>query len=132
MNHTAASYRGLIVITAVGFVCSVAYAEGARKIRLPAPGKSIQIAGKLHGMADHKEFVFQGTLGMKVKIEVSGAGPLRGEVTFPSQWKHEGAPGGIVLDELLTEPGRYRLKISESSMGESWDGRFNIKISVAE
>jgi hypothetical protein len=132
MKHTAASYRGLFVITAVGLLCCVVQAEGARKIRLPPPGKSIQIEGKLHGMADHKEFVFQGTPGMKVKIELSGAGPLRGEVTFPSQGKHEGAPGGIVLDELLTESGRYRLKISESSMGESWDGRFKINISVAQ
>ena len=132
MKHTATSYRGISFIIAVGLLCGVAQAEGARKIRLPPPGKSIQIEGKLHGMADHKEFVFQGTIGMKVRIELSGAGPLRGEVTFPSQGKHEGAPGGIVLDELLSESGRYRLKVSESSMGESWTGRFKINISVAQ
>jgi|SRR5215469_16785914 len=132
MKHTALSYRGLIIITAVGLLCCVAQAVDGRKIRLPPPGKSIQIEGELHGMADHKEFVFQGTLGMRVKIELSGTGPLRGEVTFPSQGKHEGAPGGIVLDELLTESGRYRLKVSESSMGESWDGTFKINISVAQ
>lgn len=131
MKHTATSDRRLLVITAVGLLCCAAQAYGARKIRLPPPGKSIQIEGKLRGIADHKEFVFHGTIGMKLKIELSGTGPLRGVVTFPSQGKHEGAPGGIVLDELLTESGRYRLRVSESSMGESWDGRFKINISVA-
>lgn len=132
MKHTATLHRELVVIIAVGLLCCVAEAEGARTIRLPPPGKSIQIEGKLHGMADHKEFIFRGTIGIKVKIELSGAGPLRGEVTFPSHGKHEGAPGGMVLDEPLTESGRYRLRVSESSMGESWDGRFKVNISVAQ
>jgi len=131
MKHLSASDRGLLIIVAVGLLLSVAQGESARKIKLPAPGKSLSIDGMLHGMEDHEEFVFQGTSGTKVKIELSGAGPLRGEIRFPSG-KHEGSPGGNVLDQVLVESGRYRLKVSESSMGESWEGAFNIKISVAQ
>ena len=132
MKHPAASRRGPIIVTVVGLLLCVARAESARKIRLPPPGKSIHIEGDLHGIADHKKFVFWGTLGTKVRIELSGAGPLRGEVMFPSPGKHEGSPGGVILDQLLTESGRYQLEISESSMGESWEGRFKISISVTQ
>jgi hypothetical protein len=131
MKHPAVSHRG-IVITVVGVLLCVAQAESARKIRLPPPGKGIHIEGELQGIADHKKFVFWGTRGTKVRIELSGDGPLRGEVMFPSPGKHEGSPGGVILDQRLTESGRYQLEISESSMGESWDGRFKIAISVAQ
>jgi hypothetical protein len=132
MKFPSASHRGPIIVTAVGLLLFVAQAESARKIRLPPPGKSIDIEGELHGTADRKNFVFQGASGTKVRIKLSGAGPLRGEVTFPSQGKHEGSPGGVILDQLLTESGGYQLEISESSMGESWDGKFKISISVAQ
>jgi hypothetical protein len=130
MRRLGSSDRPLLVITvAVGLWLSVAHGETARKIRLPAPGKSISVAGKLHSLGDKRELVFQGVTGKKLKIELFGDGPLRGEITFPSG-KHTGSPGGTVLDQVLEESGRYRLEVVESPMGESWDGAFNIVISI--
>ncbi|HXZ42854.1 MAG TPA: hypothetical protein VEG68_19100 [Terriglobales bacterium] len=132
MKHLGSSdCRLLIIIVAVGLLLPVARGETARKIRLPASGKSLRIAGQVHGWGEKREFAFQGVTGMKLKIQLSGAGPLRGEITFPSG-KHTGSPGRTVLDQVLEESGRYRLEVVESPMGESWDGAFNIKISVAQ
>jgi hypothetical protein len=133
MRHPRASARLLPIIVAAAFGCLVLVAqdEAARRISLPNPGKSVRIEDRLHRIGETKEFVFRGVIGTKVKIELSGAGPLRGEITFPSG-RHTGSPGGIVFDDDLPESGRYRLKLSESSMGESWDGKFSVHISVAE
>ncbi|HTA23097.1 MAG TPA: hypothetical protein VK763_06160 [Terriglobales bacterium] len=131
MKHHSPSDRALLIIVTVGLLLPVARGEATRRIRLPTPGKSMSIEGKLHSMEDHAEFDFQAMNGTKVKIELSGSGPLRGQITFPSG-KLEGSPGGTVLDQVLVESGRYRLRVSESSMGESWEGAFNLKISVTQ
>lgn len=135
MKHRQVSNRPLLIITALAINIalvfgSTAQAENARKITLPRPGKSLRIAGKLYGLGEKREFVFHALSGTKLKIELSGAGPLRGEVAFPSE-NHMGSPGGIVFDQVLKESGQYRLQIVESPMGESWEGAFNITISVA-
>jgi len=119
------------MIIAFGLLLPIASADTAQEIKLPAPGQKISVAGKLRGMDDHKEFSFHGDSGTKVKIEVTGDGPVRGEVTFPSG-DQEGGPGGDILDQALPETGQYQLKISESKMGEEWNGAFTIEISVAK
>jgi hypothetical protein len=123
--------RKLVIVFAFafGFLLPIASARIPRKIKLPPPGKSERIEGRLRGMDDHKEFVFHGESGTKVKIELTGAGPLRGVVSFPTG--HEGGPGGTILDRRLPDTGEYRLRISESAMGEAWQGKFTIEISVA-
>jgi hypothetical protein len=110
---------------------SIAQGETARRITLPRPGKSLRIAGKLHGLGEKREFVFHALTGTKLKIELSGAGPLRGEITVPSG-NQMGSPGGTVFDQVLKESGQYRLEVVESPMGESWGGAFNITISVSQ
>jgi hypothetical protein len=133
MRQLRAAVRLLpfVVALAFGSCVLIAQEEAPRKISLPAPGKSVRAEDRLHGMGETKQFVFHGVTGARVKIELSGAGPLRGEITFPSGHR-TGSPGGIVLDEVLPESGSYRLKVSESAMGESWDGKFSVHISVAE
>ncbi len=131
MTLLNASGRKLVIIFAFAFglLLPLASAKILRKIKLPPPGKSERIEGRLRGIDDYKEFVFHGESGTKVRIELTGAGPLRGVVSFPSG--HEGGPGGIILDRRLPETGEYRLQISESTMGEAWQGSFTIEISVA-
>lgn len=131
MGYLKAWRRGIAVIIACGLLLTAASGESLRKIKLPPPGKSIRIAGKLRSLEDHREFVFHGVGGAKVKVTLSGAGPLRGVVIFPSG-EQEGGPGGAILDQPLPETGQYRLKVSESTMGEAWDGAFHIEISVAQ
>jgi hypothetical protein len=129
MNLLNTPGRRLGVIVAFGVLLPIVSAKILRTIKLPPPGKSERIEGKLRGMDDRKEIIFHGDSGTKVKIELTGAGPLRGVVTFPSG--HEGGPGGSILDQPLPETGQYRLRISESAMGEAWEGNFTIEISVA-
>lgn len=107
-----------------------AFAASGQRIRLPLPGESVRVAGELRGMNDRRVYIFRGVRGTKVKIELSGAGPLRGVVTFPSG-RYEGGPGGSILDQQLTETGWFQLRVSESTMGEAWKGAFAIEISVA-
>jgi len=132
MKHPGSSDPTLlIIIVTVGLLLSVALGETAHKIRLPAPGRSMRIRGEVHGLGEKRDFVFHGVTGKKLKIELSGDGPLRGEITFPSG-NHTGSPGGVVLDQVLEESGWYRLEVVESPMGEPWHGAFNIRISVAQ
>lgn len=124
-------HRMPAVIISCWLLLTTASGESSRKIKLPPPGKSVRIAGMLRSMDDHREFVFHGVGGTKVKIELSGAGPLRGVVIFPSG-QQEGGPGGKIVDQRLAETGQYRLKVSESTMGEAWDGAFHVEISVEQ
>jgi len=132
MKRFRVSGRSLagILISAYAMLLPMAHARTLRKIELPLPGNSVRIVSKLRSMEDHREFIFHGESGKKVKIELTGAGPLRGLLTFPSG-SHEGGPGGIILDRRLTENGEYRLRVSESTMGEAWEGAFTVEISVA-
>jgi|SRR5208283_4870263 len=123
--------RTLATIIAFGILLPIASAKISHKIKLPPPGTSVRIEGKLRGMDDHKDFAFHGDSGTKVKIVLTGAGPLRGEVTFPSAG-HDGGPGGSILDRPLPETGQYQVRVSESAMGEAWEGSFIIEISVAQ
>jgi hypothetical protein len=131
MKGLYASVRGLTVLIAIGFLLSAASGEAVKKIKLPSAGGSVRATGVLRGMDDSREFIFHGVRGTNVKLELSGAGPLRGVVTFPSGG-HEGGPGGGVLSEPLPETGWYRLRVSESEMGEAWNGSFQVDISVGQ
>jgi hypothetical protein len=123
------SRHGTIVVLVVCILLSNTFAGGPRKIKLPAPGKTLRVESKLSGIDHTKSFVFHGSAGIKLKIELSGAGPLRGEVISPTG-KREGAPGGVIFDEALKETGKYRLEVTESKMGEAWEGSFQITMSV--
>lgn len=130
-KHLRALDRGFIVIVAIALLFLDAYGGTTKKFKLPAPGRSVRITDQLHGMDDYREFVFQGIRGTRVKIELSGVGPLRGVITFPSGGR-EGGPGGVILNQPLGETGQYRLKVTESTMSEAWNGAFNIEISVLQ
>jgi hypothetical protein len=121
----------LILAIAAALVQVSARGETGRRIKLPAAGKSARIAGEIHGVEEKREFTFNALKGTKLKIELSGDGPLRGQVTFPSG-NYTGSPGGIILDEVLQESGRYQLEVRESPMGEAWNGAFRVTISVGE
>ena len=105
-------------------------AAASRRIVLPEAGHSTRLHGTIRGLNDRKCFLFEGSAGTSVKIELSGPGPLRGVVFFPSGGQ-DGAPGGVVFDRKLPDSGQYRLEVTESSMGDTWAGNFSVTISVA-
>jgi hypothetical protein len=52
-------------------------------------------------------------------IIVKGHGPTRGVVSFPNGGSN-GQPGGRVFDGTLPVSGDYRIRVTESAMGEAW------------
>jgi len=55
----------------------------------------------------------------------SFARPTRGVVYFPGGGS-SGQPGGRVFDGALPTTGDYRIRVTESSMGEAWSGRVDV------
>jgi hypothetical protein len=117
-----------VVAFAVMFVVPAA-ARTARRIDLPAPGKTARVAGHLRGLDDRSDFTFEAAANTRLKLDIIAPGPLRWMITFPSG-KKDGASGGGSLERSLTETGSYLLTVTESPMGEAWRGEFKIVIQV--
>jgi hypothetical protein len=60
---------------------------------------------------------------------VEGAGATRGMVSFPNG-QSVGQPGGRVFDGVLPASGDYRIRVTESSMGEGWSGRVDVVVLI--
>ena len=114
----------LVMVTA----CATAL-EASHTIELPSAGRSIQIAGQLQGMDQVEVFTFFARSGTILKIDISATGSVRGVVESPSG-QTEGGPGGVILNQELTETGNYRLRVKESTMGEAWRGGFTVHIET--
>lgn len=104
-------------------------AAGARKVKLPPPGQSTRVQGSIHDIGVKKLFVFHAFSGTKLKVELSGDGPLRGVLLYPSGHQ-DGSPGGVIFNDPLSETGKYHLQVTESSMGDAWNGKFQVEFSV--
>ena len=108
MEHLRDLDRIFTVIVAIGLLFPDAYGEAAKRIKLPLSGRRARITGTVHGTNDYREFIFQGIRGTRVKIELSGVGPVRGVITFPSGAR-EGAPGGVILRPAFRGDGAVSL-----------------------
>jgi hypothetical protein len=123
-------WRQHLSVLAFALLVAVPSAAGtAQTISLPAPGKTARVAGHLRGLDDRCDFTFDAAANTRLKLDITGPGPMRWMITFPSG-KKDGAPGGGSLELLLTETGSYLLTVSESSMGEAWRSKFKIVIHV--
>ncbi len=127
--YTSASFT-LAAIVAFGILLPIASGDRLPKVKLPPPGNHARIEGKLRGMEDHKESIFRADRDAKVKMALAGAGPMRGEVIFPRGPRRRS--GGSILDRPLPETGEHQVRVSESAVGETWEGSFMIEISVAQ
>lgn len=77
--------------------------------------------GYLTGIRDRALFAFHARAGWRLRVNIVGHGPTRGVLTFPNG-QQDGGPGGVVFDDRLTQTGRYRLRVTESSMANAWHG----------
>jgi len=121
-----------ILLSVIAFACSspVSSAEEEQRIRLKPGSTEARISGRLTPKNDEARYVLQASSGQRLTVELTGAGPLSGEVMSPSG-KKEGQPGGgVFFDEQLTESGDYRIRISEGSRGEKRNVRFVLRIRV--
>src|SRR5437588_2261935 len=85
--------------------------------------------GYLRGVRDEVFFVLRAQANQHMRVEISGGGPTRGVVIFPSG-KQDGGPGGVVFDDKIDETGDYRIRVTESTMANGWRGNFTITIDV--
>jgi hypothetical protein len=100
-----------------------------RRIRLKKGQTVASVKGALRHIHDEASFVVRARAGQHMRITITGEGPTRGVVTFPSG-QQDGGPGGLVFDDRLPETGDYRIRVTESSMGEEWKGRFFLEVSI--
>jgi hypothetical protein len=121
-------YPVTIFVLMLMAACATAL-EAPHTIELPPAGQTIQIAGQLQGMDQVEVFHFFARTGTILKIDISGKGAIRGIVESPSG-QTEGGPGGMILNQELTETGIYRLRVKESTMGEAWQGEFTVRIET--
>lgn len=94
----------------------VAFASGAY---------SGQAHTELTGASSERWFVLTARAGQTMVVVVKGAGATRGTVYFPSG-ASSGQPGGRVFDAVLPASGDYRIRVTESPMGEAWSGRVDV------
>jgi hypothetical protein len=98
----------------------IAFASGAY---------SGQSHARMAGIHSARWFVVKARAGQRMIVIVKGAGPTRGVVYFPSGHA-EGQPGGRVFDGRLPSTGDYRIRVTESSMGEGWSGRVDVLVVI--
>lgn len=117
------------------FLCATFSAVVAQKQKAPRRivfGRGATVAtvrGNLRGIKDEAWFVLRARSGQHMRIDISGKGPTRGVVTFPSG-KQDGGPGGVIYDGFIDESGDYKIRVTESSMAEPWRGRFTLTVRV--
>jgi hypothetical protein len=104
-------------------------AKKVRRIRFKPGATAARVRGSLRGVKDEALFVLHARSGQHMRVNISGAGPTRGIVIFPSG-KQDGQPGGLIFDDTLMETGDYRIRVTESSMADEWRGSFILEVEI--
>lgn len=127
----AALLLGVLVMSVPNVAASVRQASAATcrtgssgcpiRISFASGAYSAQGRGTLSGPSTDTWFSVRARAGQSMIVIVKGAGPTRGIVYFPNG-RHTGQPGGRVFDQVLPASGTYRIRVSESQMGEPWRG----------
>jgi|ERR1044072_2665127 hypothetical protein len=125
--------RGLLSLALI-LACASLNAFGQtqkapQRIRFARGSTVARAAGYLRGVRDEKWFVLRAQANQQVRVEIKGRGPTRGVLYFPSG-KQDGGPGGIIFDGIIDEKGDYRIRVTESSMANSWRGRFTVTVTI--
>ena len=125
--------RGLLplaLIIACAFLNASAQTQNApQRIRFARSATVARAAGYLRGVRDEKWFVLRAQANQQMRVEIKGRGPTRGVLYFPSG-KQDGGPGGIIFEGIIDENGDYRIRVTESSMANSWRGRFTVTVEI--
>ena len=115
---------------AAAFLVSTMVAQKApQRVYFARGATRARVTGYLRGQRDSAEFVLRAQAGQHMRVEIRGRGATRGMVTFPNG-QQDGAPGGVVFDGNLPVTGDYRLRVTESSMGDAWSGGITVIIDV--
>jgi hypothetical protein len=125
------SAHRIVIVVLMLLVSQVIWASttAERRIRFKKGQTAASVKGTLSHIHDEAYFVLRARAGQRMRIIITGEGPTRGVVTFPSG-QQDGGPGGLVFDDRLPETGDYRIRVTESSMGEEWKGSFILEVSI--
>lgn len=99
------------------------------RISFASGAYSGQAHSQLTGIHSEKWFVVNARADQHMIVIVEGAGPTRGFVYFPDGHSI-GQPGGRVFDQTLPASGDYRIRVTESPMGEAWSGRVDVLVVI--
>jgi hypothetical protein len=136
MNHKTkvfnwsltAMIAGVLLISS-SFVASVRAQKTPQRVTFARGATVARATGYLRGVNDAALFVLRARAGQRMRVEINGRGSTRGMVIFPSG-KQDGQPGGIIFDDNIDESGDYRIRVTESSMGDAWRGSFVLKVEI--
>jgi hypothetical protein len=135
---TLAAGRGSTTGTSVAFARTIQPAAGTCTPGARACPISISFArgaysGQAHstltGIHAERWFVVNAHAGQTMIVIVKGAGATRGTVFFPNGTSR-GQPGGRVFDQSLPATGDYRIRVTESPMGEGWSGGVDVVVLI--
>jgi hypothetical protein len=118
-----------LVLTSAGSIFSVRAQKAPQRVTFARGATVARATGYLRGLNDAADFVLRAKAGQHMRVEINARGATRGMVTFPSG-KQDGAPGGVIFDDNINETGDYRIRVTESSMGDAWRGSFGLKIEI--
>lgn len=120
----------LAATIASAFLISSAPAQKSPRRVYFARGATVaRVTGYLRGIRDEAAFVLRAKAGQRMRVDIRGRGATRGIVIFPNG-QQDGAPGGVVFDGILPVTGDYRIRVTESSMANTWSGSFTLIIKV--
>jgi len=95
---------------------------------------SAVMSGTLVFFDDRKRYMFTGTAGERVTVKIEAAewsgeeGPVMVGIVRRPNGTTDGAPGGIVFDEVLAEDGEYEIIVSQNAAKSKAE---NIKFSLS-
>jgi len=125
--------RGLLplalIIACASLNASAQTQNAPQRIKFARRATVARASGYLRGVRDEKWFVLRAQANQQMRVEIKGRGPTRGVLYFPSG-KQDGGPGGIIFDGVIDENGDYRIRVTESSMANSWHGRFTVTVEI--
>jgi hypothetical protein len=128
MNLSLRSCRWTFL--AVFFFSTSFVTEAQTRIYFARGATQATARGYLRGVRDEVLFVLRAKAGQHMKVEIRGRGATRGVVMFPSGGQ-DGGPGGVVFDGILPDTGDYRIRVTESSMANTWRGNFTLIVDIA-
>lgn len=101
-----------------------------RRIKFKPGATTASVKGQLKGIHDKANFVVRAAKGQHMRVNIIASGSARGSIVAPSGEQIGGGPGGVVFDEELPQTGDYRIRVTESTMGEAWRGGFTLEVSI--
>src|SRR5882672_6892972 len=136
MNHKTRifnlSLSAIIVgafLFSAGPISSVRAQKAPQRVTFARGATVARATGYLRGISDYAVFVLRAKAGQHMRVKINARGATRGMVIFPSG-KQDGAPGGVIFDDDIAETGDYRIRVTESSMGDAWRGRILLKVEI--